>query len=449
MSDSRRRRLIKRGPEALADAILRHAERCDTANEIVERMIATPEENRKSFRRKIAGLKRSTRFVDWREADSLADKLEGLLDHLRTFVEDPREGTEFVAAFFRTDNATFERCDDSNGAVGSVYRWNAMKLFVEYALKCEDKDRLADLVVKLASENPDSVRGSLIDCAAEYLPEENIRTMITHFEELADREEDSYKKGDWLRFVGSLARQINDASLFERTMITSWGESSSACLDIASVYLESDDAESALAWLERMPTEKDHQIADRDRLLLAVYGRLGESEKQAQAAWRILRRSRSSGTLQDLLDVIGGEKRDEVIEGEVAAVLGKQQLSMTDAAFLIESGRLDDAETYLLDRAEQLDGDIYSSLIPLAKSMEAQDYPLVTSLLYRALLDSILKRAYTKAYSYGVRYLRKLDNLSKSITDWRNIDDHSAYMEHLLEKHGRKKSFWSRYDGDA
>jgi len=48
-----------------------------------------------------------------------------------------------------------------------------------------------------------------------------------------------------------------------------------------------------------------------------------------------------------------------------------------------------------------------------------------------------------------VRYLRKLDNLSKSITDWRNIDDHSAYMEHLLEKHGRKKSFWSRYDGDA
>lgn len=44
------------------------------------------------------------------------------------------------------------------------------------------------------------------------------------------------------------------------------------------------------------------------------------------------------------------------------------------------------------------------------------------------------------------RYLKKLDSSAKSISDWRNIANHTVYMEDLRQKHGRKKSFWSRYD---
>lgn len=57
-----------------------------------------------------------------------------------------------------------------------------------------------------------------------------------------------------------------------------------------------------------------------------------------------------------------------------------------------------------------------------------------------------LRRGQTKTYSHGVRYLNKLDRLAKSISDWRNLDDHTVYMQQLRQTHGRKSSFWSRYE---
>jgi len=40
------------------------------------------------------------------------------------------------------------------------------------------------------------------------------------------------------------------------------------------------------------------------------------------------------------------------------------------------------------------------------------------SVIYRSLLTSILDRGYTKAYSYEVQYLKKLDTMAASRTDW-------------------------------
>jgi len=66
--------------------------------------------------------------------------------------------------------------------------------------------------------------------------------------------------------------------------------------------------------------------------------------------------------------------------------------------------------------------------------------------LVRQILDSILRRGRTNTYSHGVRYLKKLDRLSGSISDWRGFEDHRAYLEDLRRQHGRKSSFWGRYE---
>ncbi len=50
----------------LAEALLDLAAKSDTADELVDRLIATPKENVTRFKRKLAGLKRSKRFIDWR-----------------------------------------------------------------------------------------------------------------------------------------------------------------------------------------------------------------------------------------------------------------------------------------------------------------------------------------------------------------------------------------------
>lgn len=64
---------------------------------------------------------------------------------------------------------------------------------------------------------------------------------------------------------------------------------------------------------------------------------------------------------------------------------------------------------------------------------------------YRAMMESILARAVSKYYHHGVRYLRKLDKLALRIEDWKQIEDHEAFEAGIVEKHFRKKSFWSKY----
>jgi hypothetical protein len=95
-----------------------------------------------------------------------------------------------------------------------------------------------------------------------------------------------------------------------------------------------------------------------------------------------------------------------------------------------------------------LDGEYYSTLLPMAKTMEAEGRYLSASIIYRALLDSILERKYYKAYPYAARYLRKLDALAEDIEEWQNLGEHEKYLNWLNQVHGKKTSFWRHYRGD-
>ncbi len=446
MDVDRKKRLTDLGPEALADALLELAVRVDAAEDLIERLIATPKENIQRYKAKLAGLKRRQRFISWNESVFFAHELQMLLADLKSGVDDPRTGVELVTAFYKADSAVFEQCDDSGGTVGDVFGFDAKQLFVSYASRCHDKEWLSELVFDLNRKDDYGVRDTLVDCAGEYLPESKIRDLIERFQAAASRETDEYKKRYWLLRVESLARQIKDAPLFEKTRLASWGKlSTAACLDIGRVYLDSGDAETALSWLQRVPAKETFQAQERDRLLLEIYGKMGDKQHQAEVAWRIFRRHRSIDALADLLKVIGHDQRDAVIEGEVAALLGDTSLSHSAAIFLVEIGHMDAAETYLLDRVDQLNGDFYGGLLPLCEAMETAGRQLCASIIYRALLDSILRRAQSKAYDHGARYLKTLDRFATSVSDWRGFEDHGTYVENLRQQHGRKRSFWSRY----
>jgi hypothetical protein len=410
-------------------------------------MLSTTSDNIKRFKSKIAGLKCSKRFVRWGESARLAQDLMALLSDLKDVKPEPCLGTELIVSFYKTDNATLGRCDDSSGHVGDVYRFDAKDLFLFYATCCNDKDWLEELVVRLNHEDGYGIRDTLVDCAAQYLPEPNLRSMIAKFQTQADKEHEEHAKRHWLYRVESLARQVKDAPLYERTRIAAWGRTpTAACIDISRVYLESGDAQTALSWLERVHEDETFMEDERDKLLLDIHGELGNSEKQKQIAHRIFRRHRSTKSLQDLLDVVGRHNQESIVAEELASITANSKLALTDAAFLMEINLINEAESYILNRADQLNGDHYYSLLPLAQTLEAQEKYLSATLIYRALLESILKKARSKIYHHGVRYLRKLDLLAKTIQDWQEFDNHDQYSKQLREKHFRKKSFWARYE---
>ena len=446
MDAGRKRKLIELGVDRLAEALLELTSRDAMADSLVERMIATPQENVMRFKASLAGIKRSRRFIRWGESAAFARELRSLLDDLQAAVTDPRTGAELVAAFYECDKGALGNCDDSSGHVGDIFRYDAREIFLDYASRCDDKEWLGDLLFKLNRTDDYGVRDSLIKHAAEFLTEPVLRSLVKRFQQQADKESAEYGKRHWLMLVESLARQLKDAPLFEQTRIASWGSlSTAACIDIARVYFESGDCPTALAWLEKIPQAETFMADERDELLLKVYEQIGNASNRADITWRMFRRDRNLHSLDRLLEVIGSEQKDSVVAGEVVSILAATFLSLADTTFLVSVERFDEAETYMFDHADQLNGDHYTLLLPLAEAMEKNSRLLCASLLYRSLLDSILRRAQTKTYSYGVRYLKKLDLLAGSITGWGTIEPHAVYKAELQLHHGRKSSFWSRY----
>lgn len=446
MSIDRKEKLVELGADQLADALLELASRDDAADDLVKRMMATPQENVKRFKAKLSGIKRRRSFVPYGASGAFARELGSLLEDIEAGVSDPRTGAELVASFYECDDGALGCCDDSNGSVGDVFREEARELFVGYASRCTDKKWLGNLVFRVIQSDDYGVRDTLVDCASEYLPEPVLRSMVQRLQERAALASDEYGKRHWLNMVESLARQLKDAPLFEQTRLASWGSlSTAACVDIARVYLECDDAETALTWLAKIPATESYMANERDDLLMEIYGSLGNASAQGEVAWRSFRRFRSILSLDRLLGVIGQDQKAAVVEGEAAVILGHDGFSSGDAAFLVDAGRIDDAEVYVLDRAAQLNGDYYGALLPLAQAMEKAGRPVCATLLYRALLDSILRRGQTTSYNHGVRYLRKLDSLALSVSDWRGIASHAVYKDDIRKLHGRKSSFWSRY----
>lgn len=280
MADSRKQKLIDLGSESLAEALLNLAVHSDEADGLIEQLIATPKENVQRFKKRLSSLKHSRRFINWRGATRFARELEMLLQDLKYGVDDPLTGVELVAAFYEADSTIFEMCDDSSGNIGDVFRYDAKGLFVDYAIRCTEKEKIAEIILKVNQKDPYGIRGTLIDCAGECLPEEAIRTMIATLQEWADKEKDEYDKRHHLRSIESLARQVKDAQLFEKTRIALWGKLNSAALvDIARVYLESGDVETAHSWLKKIPEGETHQEYERDKLLEEIYHKQGDSKK--------------------------------------------------------------------------------------------------------------------------------------------------------------------------
>jgi hypothetical protein len=447
MQKNKKQRLMALGEDTLAQILLDLATHSDDVEAMIQRLIATPDEAVAQLKKKLASLKRSRRFIDWREAGHFANELNNLLDDIEANISDPFTGIKLVSSFLETDSSVFERCDDSSGSIGGIFA-EAQDLFVDYAKRCEDKKKIMTLLLKLSEIDDYGARADLITCVAECgIPEPLMRSMIETFQQRADTESGDYKKRHHLLLIEFLARQLKDASLFEDTRIAGWGKplGTAALINVAQVYFEQGDIDTAASRLSQIAENESFMSDDRERLWLDIYQRQGESTKTADLLQQRFHRYHSIDTLNALVEAIGKNKREGVITREISFIFEQNNLDTVDASFLLEINKIDEAEAYLLKHADQLNGSFYGSLLSLAEALDNEKRPLVVSLIYRSLLQSILERAYSKAYSHGVRYLKKLDALSIMVKDWDRFDEHPVYKEQLMQTHGRKRSFWSKY----
>jgi hypothetical protein len=447
MKNNQKQKLIDLGAKTLADTLLELAEKYDGVNSHIKLLTATPKENIQRFKRKLSALKRSKKFIDWRSTAKFCQDLKGLLHNLELGVDDPLTGIKLIAAFYESSNLILERCDDSHGNIDDVFRFDAKALFVKYASLCSEKEKIADIILSIIEKDEFGIRSILLDCCSEFLPEQIIRKMISTLQEQIDTKSEEYENYTLLISIQSLARQVKDAELLKSLYLTLWGElSASDVIDIAQVYVKRGDAKTALSILNEIPENQNTYAHEQEKLLLEIYKQLGDTDNLTTILQQKFSSYRSLDNLNELLDLAGHNKKEQIINDEIIKIEKSSLLNESNIKFMLAINKIEQAEQYLIRRADQLNGYNYTTLPSLAKDMEKHHCFLGASLIYRSLLISILERAYTKAYTYGARYLKKLDQLAETISDWKQVHHHETFKSQLIETHGKKRSFWSKYE---
>ncbi len=208
------------------------------------------------------------------------------------------------------------------------------------------------------------------------------------------------------------------------------------------MYLAAGNPLGATRWLRQIKDKSIHSQSDADQLRIQIAQAQGDTVERDAAALREFQRGRSAAAFEALLAIVGEPKRSELMQSERVAILQSQELDVGDVEFLCEFGFDSDAEIHLLKHADQLNGRDYFDLPKLATTLKKCKRILAATLIWRALLDDILKTARLKAYSHGRKYLAALDAAALTVSDWRGVIPHLQYRTELVERHSRKTSFW-------
>ncbi len=216
-------------------------------------------------------------------------------------------------------------------------------------------------------------------------------------------------------------------------------------IELARLYLEHGSSTLALTCLDAVPDHYRSTAAGYKELLMKAFRMSGDRENLLKMLQEQFHSYRSPEHLKQLLDVLGEDKREDVIHQEIQHIQDNPGFSVYDASFLIKFGQIDEAEAYITERAESIHGDMYYNLLELTEILEQENRYLAASLIYRSLTISILRRGRAQAYHHGRDYMVKLDDLSQSISDWNRFEDHQTFKTRLYQEYSRKYSFWKGY----
>jgi hypothetical protein len=162
-----------------------------------------------------------------------------------------------------------------------------------------------------------------------------------------------------------------------------------AHLEISALHLKCGNAAEAREWIQRVPLTEKFMAEERDELLVNINKALGNDNAVHETAWRIFRSCRSPENFERIISLMGEPKRSETVDSESTLILATEKLSYGDVAFLIEVGKIDDAETYMIQHSSQLHGGYdYDHLLHFAKIFQKHNRLIVVTLIYRALLGA-------------------------------------------------------------
>ncbi len=436
----------------------------------------SPAELAKEVRKRLATIARSRSFVDWQGIRSLADDLEA---QRRAIVEtvakgDPAEALDLLWRFMALAASVFDRCDDSNGIVSSVFH-AACSAIGDVAMAAKSAPTtLADRAFDALIANDYGQFDGLIGVLAPALGQTGLEHLKQRMIDLSNRpvtkpaEKDRVKIG-WsssgpiyademaersrVSTVRHALRDIADAMGDVDAFIEQFDQQTrkvpKIAAEIARRLLAAGRAEEAWQTIEttehpRRSSHWDWPDFEWEDARIDVLDALGRSDDAQAARWACFERSLSASHLRAYLKRL--PDFDDMEAEKKALDYAQQSRSLLHAlSFLVAWPALDRAAELVTQRTDELDGDHYEILTRAAEAL-AGKYPLAATLVLRAMIDFSLRTGRATRYRHAARHLLDCSGLSSAISDFGRFEPHAAYEDRLRREHARKSSFWSCVD---
>ncbi len=428
-----------------------------------------PETVAAQVRKRLAQIARARSFVDWHKIRGLAADLE---TQRRTIVHrvakiDAVEALELMWRFMDLAEAVQERCDDSNGVIGDVFRGACRDLGLLAEMAKPDPITLADHVFAALNENGYGQYDHLIETLSPSLGAKGLDRLKARFIELSQTPvekpssekrkvigwgsggplyEDEIKARSRTSTIRLALQEIADAQGDVEAFIAQYDEKTRKvpriAAEIARRLLAAGRAEEALRTIEAAERRRsgwpDFEWEDARIEALEALGRGDEAQA---ARWSCFECALSAQHLHAYLKRL--PDFDDIEAEERALDHAERSESLLQAvAFLVSWPALDRAARLVTLRAAELDGDHYEILTPVADAL-AGKHPLAATLVRRAMIGFSLTKARSSRYRHAVRHLMECASLAGAIPDFGAFETHEAYAARLKAEHGRKSGFWS------
>ncbi len=181
---------------------------------------------------------------------------------------------------------------------------------------------------------------------------------------------------------------------------------------------------------------------DAARLEAAILDGMKDRTAAQAVRWAAFEERLDAGILRDYIAKAGDFEEFEALDKAFAFIERHPDVNAA-LAFYLEWPRLDLAARYVTRRTDIWDGRFADALAPAAIALEV-NHPAAATVLYRAMLDHILRAGLSDAYQDAASYLSRLSDLAGQVQTEPGQMTHGAYVESLRQKHGRRFGFWSQ-----
>lgn len=424
----------------------------------------------RDLRKRLVSLHRAKGRIGWRRRKALAAELEvqrGLIVD-KVAPDAPGEAFNLLWDFLGLAAPVSRRTQDNRGEIAAVFDAARADLAEIAERAGQDAEPLAERVWQAVLADTTGTFEDVVPAVAPALGPEGLAALRRLVLAEAGAPEDAGPEHPALaaldrragarrmgpaaerrarvmrRTLQQIALAEGDAHAFVAHLPASALKRPEVATEAAQRLLAAEDAEAALTLLEgARPAQAAHpEWHDVYIAALTAVGR----KKEAQAhRWHSFRATLDPAQLRAHLKHLPDFEDIEAEDSAKAHAMGFADVHVA-LRFFLGWPDLHHAARLVETRGSEFDGERREELEAAAEALRAR-YPLAAVLLWRRIIDAILRHARSRSYGTAAHLAMDCAAADAEIESYGEAESHEAFIARLRRRYPGKPGFWAKIDG--